>query len=204
MCVLVWRGSDIFRKGYLKFVKSRPYIKHVAISSFIADDLKRKNIKCKLIPVRGNAIDDICPEVKGDEIYTYVPLSKKHYKRYGGKLVDKIKKVCPYKINVITNHRQYSRSDLISIYKRCFCGFRFTKHDGLANTVVELGLMGRKCFYNDKHVPNSIPWKKDVESIMLKIEEEAKLIGSLDTNLANRVKKYVDVGDKWLKTQYWR
>ena len=66
-----------------------------------------------------------------------------------------------------------------------------------------MGLMGRRSFYNGD-IPGSIKWNRnDIDSILENIEKESKKIGTTDFDYANEVKKFIDVGEKWLYTEFW-
>lgn len=201
--LIVWRGTDIVKmESRLKSIKKRKNTYHVAISSYISDDLKKYGIKHKFIPVVGVDNKYFKPTPMGNEIYAYVPnSSKKYYDRYGKKLIDKISKKCKYKINVVASD-QYKRKKIAEIYEKCFCGLRFTEHDGLPSQVVEMGLMGRRNFYNG-NIPGSIRWENNVDHMIEKIEEEAKKINTIDYDYARTVSDFINVGSKWLNTEFW-
>ncbi len=203
--IIIWRGSDIVKlKKYLKTIKKMKNIYHISISSYISKDLEKYDIKYKFIPIVGVDLKyfKLCP--MGNEIYTYVPNHKtnKYYERYGMKIIKEIEKKCKYKINIIDSPTKYNRKELFKIYKKCFCGLRMTKHDGLPNQVIEMGLMGRRSFYNGD-IPGSIKWDKDVNKIIDNINKEAKKINTIDYNYAEKINKFIDVGDKWLSTKFW-
>jgi hypothetical protein len=89
------------------------------------------------------------------------------------------------------------------IYKQCFCGLRLTRHDGLSNTVVELGLMGRRCFWNGGS-PNQITWSENkVDAIVKRLYEERKLVGKVNTEVATATKNWLDIGEEWLDTSFY-
>lgn len=202
LAVIIWRGGDSMRGMNLKQAKKHPSAKHIAISSFIAEDLDRAGIAYKSIPIVGSNVEKITPTPLGDKIYAYVP--KDGYYFYGGDIIDKIRQACKYKIIVSTGPTRYTKSKLFKIYDKCFCGLRLTKHDGAANTVVELGLKGRMCFYNG-NVPNAIHWSRDdVPAILDAIERESQKIGSTDTSLYEKMQQYLDIGEDWLNTKYWK
>ncbi len=206
LAVVVWIGCDILKKSHLRITKKLPYVKHVAISAFIEKDLKKAGIPYTYLPLRGRPKENLRPAILGDEIYTYLPKSKKkkNFLRYGGRIVKKIKSKIKYKINIISDPHQYDSRQLKKIYKRCFCGLRLTDHDGLSNTVVELGLMGRKCFTNDYRLPNSIPWSpKKIDDIIMKIDELSHHIGEVDYETANNVYNHVTLSNKWLNPLFW-
>jgi len=202
LLILVWRGTDIILPGHLdKALNSKVNIKHVAISSFIEEDLKKRNIKYKFLPIVGSDMARYKSEILGKEIYTYIPERRSNF--YGKKIIKKIKKKCKYKINIVNSCNRYSKGELYSIYKRCFCGLRLTPHDGVANQVVEMGLMGRKTIYNGK-TPSSIPWSDDIDSIVESIEKESIKIGTKQDCLARNVKDFYTIKDPWLTTEYWK
>ena len=180
---------------------SKSNVRHVAISSFIAQDLKTAGVDYKFLPIVGSKIKGLDITPLGKNIYTYVP--KDDYRFYGGEIIDEIKKRSDYKIIVASSSSRYTRNKILNIYDNCFCGLRLTSHDGIANTVIELGLKGRKCVYNGG-TPNAIPWnKKDIDSILKNIDKEAQKIGSTNRELAKSVARYIDVGKDWLSIKYW-
>jgi len=203
LAVVIWRGTDIIseKKRLESVLKIKNVnIKHVAISDFIKKDLKNVGISYKFIPLAASRVDNLqsCP--LGDEIYIYAP--KTRYQFYGGEYLDKIKNKCRFKINIGTSSNCYTKEELYNIYKRSFIGLRLTKHDGIANQVIEMGLMGRKCVHNGNH-PNCIHWKNS-KSILKSIERESQYIGKIREDVSISVKKYIDVGEDWLDTDFWK
>ena len=81
-------------------------------------------------------------------------------------------------------------------YKSCFIGLRLTTHDGLPNTICELGLMGRRCIYNGQ-LPHSIPYS-NADDIVESIEREFKSRNEDNTLIANDMYDYLNIGDDWL------
>jgi len=200
--VIIWRGSDVLHKKRIKLAKSKKKIKHISISSFISRDLKKAGIDFKFIPIVGADMSDIESKQLGDEIYTYIP--KNRYEFYGGKTVKEIQNKCRYKINIINRFDTYNRETLMKIYERCFCCLRLTKHDGLPNSVVEMGLMGRKSIYNG-NTPDAIKWdSNNVNAIIENIEKESAKIGTIQKNISYNMKKYINIKDDWLNTNFWK
>jgi hypothetical protein len=200
LAVLIWRGTDITKPGRLQQVKTmKNNVRHVSISYFIDNDLKKAHVPHKFLPIPGSNISNINPEPLGNEIYVY--LSYKRHKFYGGHIVDKISGDIPFKINIVKSNAGYSHEEILDIYKRCFLGLRLTEHDGIANQVIEMGLMGRCCVHNGNH-PNAIKWNnaKDVIGI---INKQSKRIGQIDSLMHDKVKKYLNIGEKWLQTEFW-
>jgi hypothetical protein len=205
LVVVLWGGSDILKQERIDAIRHLKNVKHIALSSFIQEDLRRNDLSCKLVPISTSKLKDLkcCP--LGNEIHTYVPsVGDEFYKFYGGLIIEEVQKKCKYKINISMGFNHYSREDLIKIYRRCFLGLRLTPHDGIANTVVELGVMGRKCIYNGG-TPGSIKWSPDrIDEIVKNIECEAKNIGSINEKLSNKWWMFLNTGNDWLNTKFWK
>ena len=208
MAVVIWRGSDIVKfksKRKFKFLKKKN-VYNIAISSFIVKDIEGSGVRFKFIPIASTDFSIFNPCKLGNEIYTYVPCksNEKHIKRYGLKIINKIIKNVEYKVNIISYENRCSQKQLVKIYERCFCGLRLTKHDGLPNQVVEMALMGRRSIYNGE-LPGSIKWRdKNFENIIYNINKEAKKIGTTNYKLSYDMRKYLDVGDSWMNTKFWK
>ena len=206
VAVIIWRGSDIIKmENKLKSIRKMKNVYHVAISSYIANDFEKYGIKYKFIPIVGVDTKYFKPCLMGNEIYTYVPsvFPKKYHERYGMAVIKKIQKKCKYKINIIDSSTKYNRKEMFEIYKRCFCGLRMIKHDGLPNQVIEMGLMGRKSFYNGD-IPGSIKWDKNIDKIISNIDEEAKKINTINYEHANEIEKFINIGSDWLNLNFWQ
>lgn len=202
LVIIIWRGTDILKHKRLSDVIAlrKNSIRHVAISSFIAKDLDKVGISYKFIPIPGVKINNISAEKLGDEIYAY--FSKKRVSFYGGDIINRIKNKVPFKFNISTGSNDYTRDEILKLYNRSFIGLRLTEHDGIANQVIELGLMGRRCIHNGDQ-PNCIHWKTD-EDIIESIMNESKKIGQNNLEIAKKVKDYMNIGRDWLDTEYWK
>ena len=203
IAVIVWAGTDVIHmknnKTFLEYVKNRKDVFHVAISSFIEKDLNELDIPYVSLPVIPQDNFDFKPEPLGNCIYMYT--SKKSPEIYGEHYLNEIKRQLPtFKFIVATAHC-YTREQLKDIYKKCFVGLRLTKHDGLSNTCVELGLMGRKVIWNG-NTPNALPYRT-INNIVASIKKESKKIGQTDHDLATKVKSYLELPDDWLNISYY-
>jgi len=205
--IIIWRGSEISNLGHkLSNFRKKKNIYHVAISSYIAKDLEKYGIKYKYIPIVGLDMKYFKPCLLGDEIYTYIPNSfpAKYYSRYGMRIVRSIKKKCKYKININNSPNTFKRKKMIDVYSKCFCGLRMTQHDGLPNQVIEMGLMGRKSFYNGD-IPGSIKWgKNNIDNILENIEKEAEKIGTVNSNYSNTIYNFINISSNWLNIDFWK
>jgi hypothetical protein len=149
-------------------------------------------LKYKKVPLVPHQNKEIQPYPLGDSVYIYKA------RLYGAGLYQQIKTAFPQFNYIETAHKTVSRAELMELYKKSFISFRFTGHDGLSNTAIELGLMGRKVFWNGD-TPNAIPWtnfeqiKRDFETI---IQEKYDPF-----EVAEKMRKYLDVGDSWLNVE---
>lgn len=194
--VFLWAGSDArYVIEYLYLRKEAQNIRyrgrHIAISSCVQKRLKSVNINSEFIPICPTEIKtNIQP--KGDCVYFYGK-----GKNYGEELVPEIQKRIPYKI-IKTVSNSFSNEELQEIYKKCFIGLRLTQVDGLSNTVIELGLMGRKVVYNCNPLPNAIKYS-NIDSIVESINKEYKNKEHNSESIANDMVTYFDkYYDHWL------
>jgi hypothetical protein len=197
--VLAWAGSDagwaLYRPEIVAKLKKAKHIQHIAISNFIAHDLEQAGIPYKLVPILPYDNSNIQPCPLGDSIYIY----KSGFATYGKAINEQIKALMP-DINFIEcNFHTYKREELLEVYKKCFMGLRFIDHDGLSNTVCELGAMGRKVIWNG-NTPNAIPYdKNNIDDIVAKIRYEYDNRHNADyVKVAEDLKAYLDVGDSFL------
>ena len=192
--VFLWAGSDA-RYANIYFKKNAQNIsnrgRHISISLCVQKRLKSININSEFIPICPTEIKkNIQP--KGDCVYFYGK-----GKNYGEELVPEIQKRIPYKI-IKTVSNSYSNEELQEIYKKCFVGLRLTPQDGLSNTVVELGLMGRKVLYNCNPLPNAIKYT-NVDSIVESIKKEYKNKDDNSNSIADSMVDYFEIyKDYWL------
>lgn len=217
LAIIIWRGTDATKLHTKEFIPIRKNknLKHIVISNFLAKDLDNFGIPYTLLPVSATDVDKFNPVPLGKNIYIYGVNYKPEV--YNKKLVCLVQK----KINSIFNDIDFvyghfsldkslikkypnsihSKSSMPEIYSKCFMGLRLTKHDGLSNTVLEMGLMGRRCVWNGG-TPSGIPWGT-IDDIINAVVEEKKLIGVTNLKLHEDVKKYLDIGDNWKDTDFY-
>lgn len=210
--VIIWAGSDILQLNEHNVEHFRsPNIHHIAISSFIADDLKRWNLKYINLPVTPHDYSMFAHCPLGPDLYTYTFTPKQCKERsqtYGYNLIEQIQARLPHIKIHMYNCKTLGRDNIINIYKQCFMGLRFTKHDGLSNTVVELGLMGRKVLWNGT-CPNSINYTT-IDDIVSKIEAEQHRIKQrmyTSTNvsaISAEMQKFITLPANWLTTEFYQ
>jgi hypothetical protein len=193
--IVVWCGTDSLKLNFEKAyrIKSRKAI-HIAKSKFISTDLSKYNIFHKILPVSWQ-VPKVNPIARGSSIFHYYGNDKRS-DFYGSQYIPEIIKKTGLKV-IQSQFDTYNKEELKDVYKDCFIGLRLTKHDGVPNTVVELGLMGRKCIYNGD-TPNAIPYK-NIDDICNSIVEEYKRREQDDTILiAEQIRDFIDIGNDWL------
>ena len=193
--VVVWCGTDakILNKQRADIIKSRPSIQY-AKSEDIHNSLKKfgiRSIRLAISPTKA----DIEPQPLGRNVYAYIGnKSPGMVRKYKVDLLKRIETIIPYKI-IYANHNQYNREDLLAIYRKCFIGIRLLDHDGLSNSIIEMGLMGRKTISNGG-LPYTIKWKKGGD-IKDSISRERKL--SSGCAVSDEYKKLLNISNKWLE-----
>ena len=191
--ILVFRGGDAKKiKNFDKKLLKKP-VKIYAPGKFISQTLSRYKVKHKILPLTGCPLD-ISVEPKGDCIYHYD--SRKDTLKYGRQYLPEIEKRIGLKI-IKANISTYQREELLDIYRQCFIGLRLTTHDGLPNTVLEMGMMGRRCIYNGD-IPYSIPWQ-GIDDICESIMREYETKEEDNKYISESIKNYINVGTKWLR-----
>lgn len=195
LAVICWRGTDILGMTNDDFKALRKdNIKHIAISDYIAKDLNKQGFKYKSFPITAAPLR-FNPVPLGESIYTY--MDKRRPGCYGEAIINLLRE----RYDIIIGVGQFSKKQMDDVYRRSFIGLRLTRHDGLPNTVIEMGLMGRKCIYNGL-LPNAINFL-DFNDIINGIEHERKKAGVIQYDVARRMFDYFNIDKTWLdENQY--
>jgi len=192
-CIVLFRGSDALKIGReeAEIIKRKNPVVY-AIGGFISEDLKKWDIPHKILPL-SPTVPNIPCQPRGDKIYCYI--KRDGGVKYNQKLAQEVSDRTGIDI-IFTKFKQYSRSELMEVYKQCFIGLRLNEHDGLPNTVLELGLMGRRSIYNGG-IPESIPWS-GVEDICENVLLEYKNRHEPNESISKSIKNYLNVGNEWM------
>lgn len=216
--IIIWVGGDINRNNRMNLerinqIRNMKRVIHIAISSFICNDMIELKLPYKNLPIMGVNFDLYKPIIKGPAIYLYTDLRSEN--TYGKniyvKLMEKYKNTkfivtcckvtydrcilnkTPLKYGISCHDKQ----ELISkIYPQCFIGLRLTTHDGLAGTVQELGLLGIKCIHNGSS-PSSLNYK-NFDDICNHIDNEMKTINTKDEKMAEHVRQYLTIDQSFM------
>ena len=195
LVVIAWMGGDakeIERNKQL----NKDNIFHVAQSHWIKRDLEMAGLETIDLPVSCVEIEKWKPEPLGDKIYLYTSTSMCY--KYGVEHYSKLMDYFGKDKFIVAEHDTYS--NIAEIYKKCRFGLRLSPHDGLSETVAELGLMGRLVIHNGS-LPNCLPYKdyediKKICKILLNCQNDI-------TFVSNKTKNYLPISDDWLKTEYY-
>ena len=185
---IVWRGSDTLKinRDRQTLLKERP-ARHIAISEVLSKDLTTAGITHKLIPISACSLDyENCK--RGESIYFYG-----EHEIYGIKYLPEIKKLG---FDIIHTTGRHSQAQIKELYAKSFVGLRLTQHDGLPNTVLELGMMGRRSIYNGD-IPHSIKWSS-IDDVCESIIKEYERRHEDNAHIAKDVRQFIDIGDNWL------
>lgn len=206
--VVIWGGTDITLPYVwqvlkpLKRTRLNPLC-FVAGSSYIAADMKYKEIpflRRNVVPIQTE--DFFQPKPLGTKVYVYLGAPHREH-IYGAQLLPEIQERLPHVEFICHYSEPETLPHLImaQVYEECGIGLRLVEHDGCSCTVVEMGLMGRKCVWN-ADFPNAIPWKT-VEDVVEAIEAELAQAGSVNRELAESVRQAV-TQDDWLYTESYQ
>ncbi len=200
--IVVWCGSDGSRLTDARalLLKQQAHkIQHIVTHDFCAMDLKQKGIPNLSIPITP-ITERIAPVPLGNFIYHYGNGADNFY---GDEYLPEIERRTGLHVIQTTKNTYDKETLLTKIYPKTFIGLRLTKHDGVPTTVIEMGMMGRKCIFNGS-VPHNIRWKgiDDIcENIMTEYEKRKD---ANYTQISQDVHAFVDVGTDWLKVDNYK
>jgi len=211
LAVIIWTGGDandqLWGSQVIKtfaWVRSQPHIFSISISDFIARSLDRHGVRHLRFPFYPLNYSLFAPVPNGDAVYFYGPTN-----HYGLEYV--VKNVAPHisdipiiyarhkahahlpktYLNVSFHVFDTAEALITHAYKRAFIGLRLTTHDGLAASVQEMGLMGRRTIWNGG-TPSAIPWTNWMD-IVASIRSEQALVQQTNLAVARAVQDFLRV-----------
>lgn len=232
ICVISWGGSDTLYLGdFLSFVEylkeNEDRIFHVVHSHWCKVDLDHFDIPYihRLIYPGIPANFPFEPETKG-KVYHYGQPKRPWY--YGTNLLSEIERRWEaYQISekpefIYTHHGLHDLPKLLGFYRDSLLGVRLTEHDGIAGSVIEMGLMGRRSIYNG-NLPCAIHYMENpyteynpgvrhrwcyqkgdlVQIVGDLIQEELENRPMPDKLLAEEMQELVYDDEKWLNTKFY-
>jgi hypothetical protein len=191
--IVVWCGSDSMwlNTHNAAILKSKPNTVHYAMGKFLSDDLKKFNIPHTIKPINPSN-HNLNTVPRGHKCYSY---GIKDWGFYG---LHRVQRVCDalHMEYTLASYDTFCRDEILKVYTDSFLGLRLTTHDGLPNTVIELGLMGRMCIYNGD-LPNCIPWTGDAD-IRENMLKEYVNRHEPNKHIGDAMKEYLNISDNWL------
>ena len=193
--VVVWCGTDARMMQISKAaIIKKKNVRHYAMSIIVKKSLQSYGIKAELAPITPT-MPDIDPERRGDSVYCYIGNGHPAITiKYRIDMLKKLEASLPYKF-IYTTFNKYTRDELMDVYKQCFIGLRLLDHDGLSNTILEMGMMGRRTISNNG-IPYTIRWK-GFDDIKASIINEYKHRGEDNTGISRDIKAYITIDDSW-------
>lgn len=196
---VVWCGTDamVVNKARAEIIKAHPH-RHIAKSKQVQESLWLWKIESELIPVTSTPLNIKC-KPRGHMIYAYVCSDNDvMYRKYKMPILKRLERDLSYKF-AFTTIKKYRPEDLLNVYEKCFIGIRLLDHDGLSNSILEMGLMGRRTISNSG-LPGTIPWGI-YKNIKLTIQKEYANRKQDNRQISNAVRKFIDIDDQWLEYQ---
>jgi hypothetical protein len=196
--IALWRGTDalVTNPARAARILKKTNCKHYAVSKDVQRSLARWDIKSEILPITSTD-PRIKREGRGNWVYCYIssksPVMAAKYKL---NILHKLERDLRRKFVYTTLHGlPYEK--LSQVYKKCFVGIRLLDHDGMSNSILEMGLMGRRTISNSG-LPYTIPWT-NYKSIRRAIEREFKHRMEDNSEISSAYRKLIDIGDAWLE-----
>jgi hypothetical protein len=206
------------RLNYLKNIHNLDEVYYIPRSSFMINDMKMLNYRFTYYPFFANTFKNYEIMPKGEYIYFYTYPDYQKY-LYGHDIVEEIKKRRPeFKFLQLTHPKTYelnkdyclennistcyTNDELLECYQKCFVSIRLSNHDGIANSVLEMGTLGIKTIYNDDKCPAALNYKS-IEDIIYHIDQQSKNIGKIDYDFINSMHKFLEIDSNIYKTNFF-
>jgi hypothetical protein len=175
----------------IEFVKR---CRNISTSSSISHILAANDIDSEFWPVSCYNYEEFAPEPLGDDVYYY------HGRKelYGYNIVKDIEAITDYKIHYVDGWQGMTGARTRDLYAKCFIGLRPKDIDGLSNTGIELGLMGRMMIHNGD-APNNIHYNpyNALTDIVRKMDDIMLNPGDV-REVSQATRDFIEIGDKWL------
>ena len=187
---LIWIGMDGYNlsigKHDVDFVRK---CRNISTSRSLQKVLDSNDVTNEYYPISCFDFEDIQPEPLGDKIYFYYGKPN----LYNLDTMYQIDKRIDYEVIYVSGFGKYTREQTFDLYRQCFAGIRLREIDGLSNTGIELGLMGRMVIHNGD-APNNIHYN-NIDDILSKIYY---LRAVYPDKVSAQVRQFIDIGDDWL------
>jgi len=184
---VLWGGQDALNcilNGWHKWLK---YCNHTTFLTNVHKALKPfLNIQLDRPLLLGG---DFNVTPKGNKVFAYAPATAPSYHRLD--TIEILKMKVPFEFIIgdgTVPQEEWLRGEGNKVYDECFIGLCLSGFAGGGQTIIQMGLKGRKVITNVLDLPNTIGWKT-IDFITEAILNESRRIGTTDTDLADKVKK---------------
>lgn len=216
LAIVLWAGTDVLRllkafakpdwgqTKHYKEIAKRSNIHHICRSKCLQNDFDSVGLKYHFLRVSPVISEYFQNTVLGSDIYCYGAARKPE--KYGGEIIERLKVDFPgikFRDHCLQHETYLPYEKIYKIYQKCFLGLRFTQHDGLPNTVLEMGLMGRNCIFNGD-LPNSLSYETYEDIKKLIIQEYNKIGKTGDEVISQKTRELLDIGEDWLDTDWYK
>ena len=187
---LIWIGMDGYNlsigKHDVEFIRG---CRNIATSRSLQKVLDDNGVVNEYYPISCFEFDDVKPEPLGDKIYFY------HGRPdlYQLDMMKEVERRIDREVIYVKGFTKYTREQTFDLYRQCFMGVRLREIDGLSNTGIEMGLMGRMVIHNGD-APNNLPFNS--------VDDIVRLLACqpfAPQMVSNSVREFINIGDDWLK-----
>lgn len=207
LAIIIANSSlDIVIENYEYFKKrlNNKNLVFISTSFIMTKELKKLEFDSIEFPFMGTKYEKPLKK-KGKNIYFYSCLNRvDSLSEYGYFRIKKILKkyfphlrlICGMSVpqteqpDIDDKFIKFTQSELYDVYTDCFLGIRLVKFDGLSDTVQTLGMLGINTIWNGG-TPSGLSFDSD-EDIIFHIKNEEQKIGTIDQNLSDTCKDFLD------------
>lgn len=189
-----------------KVFRDRPDIWHISTSLATAKALDMAGLRHKFLPIHWVDVERFKPCPLGDAVFVYDYADARKHQDYGGHMVERLRERFPHIDFISLKAKDVSREDMPGVYAKCFLGLRPKEHDGMAATLLELGLMGRRTIHNGWQ-PCAIRWDglEDIATIIHRewLYREATKDAQLNA-MAEATLWHMTMPEGWQDEEFWK
>lgn len=197
--IILWFGADAQKLDVVKTISLVDKVKHISTSCYIDHVLKSIGVDPFYTPLPMTIPErwvnpNAPPAALGNKVYCYAPNEV-----YGRSLAKEVAKNINFEMLLTDSCKHYAPEELKKMYEQSFIGIRLRDFDGIAASVQEMGLMGRRSVWNGQ-TPSAIKWNT-LEDVVTAINNEAFRIGkSLPAvEVSKQVQSWICNDDSWLE-----
>lgn len=143
------------------------------------------------------------PSPLGNKIFLYAPASHPSYHK--AELIEQLSERVPFEFIIgdgSVSQYVWLNGHGGKVYDECFIGLCLSGFAGGGQTIIQLGLKGRKAVTNCLNLPNCVNWRT-IDDIVFAISNEAAKIGSENKELSKQMNDLID-NHNWLELDNYK